>query len=232
MASAVLEITERGTAMLKYVLLALDYWGYLAYHPASPPLLFELPPRDVLSYVDKVLEHLRAVATAHVRSWIELIAPEMPRSGETPFASYARQFAVKDAFYLRRVADSHFTALGLYAFETLRGAETGIMMTEQQREEFLKTWTVEGECARPEELGRDQNPSMQMLRDDEKWLRTHVTQGGDAGDTLSGILDRMEGYEQMSAGFRLLEAMPREQVTRTNWEKFSSEYFTGNKRDT
>ena len=109
--------------------------------PDRAPVLFELGPETARDYLGKIEALVRRVARTHSRQWTKSVGREMACGPEgSPFAVYARDFAVKDDFYISRVADSHKQSIIDYCYELLRGEETGILMAQSDMTEYLRVW--------------------------------------------------------------------------------------------
>jgi len=225
--SAVVEITERGKGLVEYFLLALDYWGYLAYSPAPAPLLFELGPTAAVHYMRRILAYVQEIANAHAKAWIDRIGLSMPCDDHAkPFRYYAREFIIRDVFYLQRVAASHRTTIHDYAYETLRGKDTGVMMSRDDSEQFTKEWTApNGLCPQPKQFRRYITASRETLYEGARWLDKHAVGGRKVGDLVRELLRIDHEYVRVDAGFIVLAAMTKRQLRETSWQKFARQYF-------
>jgi len=225
--SATIGITHRGRALLDYILLALDFWGFVAYYPMEAPLLFELTPEGAVKYLRKVLAYVRAIACSHAKAWIDEIAPHWPCGDDvSPFRYYANDFVVKGCFYLQRVADSHRTTIKDYAYETLRGKDTGIMMAEQDAKGFLEEWTDEkGACAEPQQAMRHITATEGILWMGGKWLASHARGGIKASRILRELVMLEKKYQRVHQGFYRLSMLTKRQIHQISADRYCHEYF-------
>jgi len=124
--------------------------------------LYELKPEAAVKYLHPITRTVCRMAKVHEQNWRILVGRHMTGFGDhdRPFDIYRdrARLTLGNAFYLERVANSHEQAIIAYFELLFRGAEGGLLVPRNEREDFVRGWPT-----LPRDLWRGPDSAIEQL---------------------------------------------------------------------